>query len=237
MGPDQDEWGNSVQHVVCHTVRDCAAILDATSRPFPGDGVIAPPIGQPYLAQSSRDPGRLSFGFIDHSLRPGMDVDPEIAEAVRATSHILEGLGHSVDESHPAALDSQEMVDDFSAMWQVGAAASLTKISAWLRRDVTEDDVEAATWFMGQFGDAVTGGQVLRAQAAQMVYRRQMAKWWSADHDILISPTCMKTAYLRTGSDTVPALGAHSMVEKSVVDHATTGAVGTAASKRSTARS
>ena len=30
MGPHMDEWGNSVQHVVCHTVRDSAAILDAT---------------------------------------------------------------------------------------------------------------------------------------------------------------------------------------------------------------
>ncbi len=194
MGPDQEEWGNSVQHVVCHTVRDCAAILDATARPFPGDGVIAPPIGQPYLSQTKGDHGRLSFGFIDHSHLPGLDVDPEIAEAVRSTSHALERLGHSVEESGPAALSNQEMVEDFSAMWQVGAAASLAKIGTWLGRDVTEDDVEAATWFMGEFGRAITGAQVLGAQAAQMVYRREMAKWWSSGHDILITPTCMRTA-------------------------------------------
>ena len=42
QGPLNDEWSNSVQHVVCHTVRDSAAILDATAGPFPGDGVIAP---------------------------------------------------------------------------------------------------------------------------------------------------------------------------------------------------
>jgi len=194
MGPDQEEWGNSVQHVVCHTVRDSAAILDATARPFPGDGVIAPDYGRPYLGLVGRDVEPLSIGFIDHSLRPGLAVDPEIAAAVRATATTLERLGHAVVESHPEALDNQQMVEDFSAMWRVGSAASLRKISRWLGREVTPDDVEAATWFMGQFGDSVTGPEVLSAQAAQMVYRRSMAEWWSAGHDILVTPTCMKTA-------------------------------------------
>jgi len=194
MGPDQEEWGNSVQHVVCHTVRDSAAILDATAIPFPGDGVMAPTTGQPYFDQVGRHPARLSFGFVDHSLRPGLTVEPEIAEAVRHTSRILEGLGHAVDESHPDALADQQMVDNFSAMWRVGAAASLNKLGRWLGRDVTEDDVEPATWFMAQFGDSVTGPDVISAQAAQMIYRRAMAKWWSTGHDILITPTCMRTA-------------------------------------------
>ena len=194
MGPDQEEWGNSVQHVVCHTVRDSAAILDATSRPFPGDGVIAPDFGRPYLSRIQMDPEPLRVGFIDHSLRPGLDVDPEIAEAVRETARQLEQLGHSVDESHPEALANQQMVEEFSAMWRVGSAASLRKIAGWLGRDVTADDVEAATWFMGQFGDSVTGPEVLSAQNAQMVYRRGMAEWWAGGHDILVTPTCMKTA-------------------------------------------
>ncbi|HBM56652.1 MAG TPA: amidase, partial [Acidimicrobiaceae bacterium] len=33
MGPVKEEWGLSVQHVVCHTMRDSAAILDATAIP------------------------------------------------------------------------------------------------------------------------------------------------------------------------------------------------------------
>ena len=36
MGPMQDEWGNSVQHVVCHSLRDAAAILDATAQTIYG---------------------------------------------------------------------------------------------------------------------------------------------------------------------------------------------------------
>lgn len=194
MGPDQDEWGRLVQHVVCHTVRDSAAILDATARPFPGDGVIAPSVGRPYLDQVGRDPGCLRFGFVDHSLWPGTEVASEIVKAVRDTARILEELGHSVDQSHPEALADPRMVGDFNAVSRVGVSASLRKISLWLGRDVTEDDVEAATWFIGHFGDSVTGTELIDAQAAQMTYRRGVAQWWATGHDILVTPTCMKTA-------------------------------------------
>ena len=51
MGPVKEEWGVSVQHVVCHTMRDCAGILDATAIPFLGDGVVAPDHG-PLLRQA-----------------------------------------------------------------------------------------------------------------------------------------------------------------------------------------
>ena len=33
MGPMQEEWGLSIQHVVCHSMRDAAGILDATAIP------------------------------------------------------------------------------------------------------------------------------------------------------------------------------------------------------------
>ncbi|MBT6372923.1 MAG: amidase, partial [Acidimicrobiaceae bacterium] len=45
-GP-REEWSFSCQHVVSHTVRDTAAILDATAIPFAGDGVVAPDHGRP----------------------------------------------------------------------------------------------------------------------------------------------------------------------------------------------
>ena len=40
MGPLQEEWGLSIQHVVSHSIRDSAAILDATALPTLGDGVV-----------------------------------------------------------------------------------------------------------------------------------------------------------------------------------------------------
>src|SRR5215813_13499759 len=43
LGPDRDESGLSVQHVVTRSVRDAAGVLDATHGPAPGDMVVAPP--------------------------------------------------------------------------------------------------------------------------------------------------------------------------------------------------
>ena len=88
MGPHMDEWGNSVQHVVCHTVRDSAAILDATWGASPGDGVIAPPPEQPYSEVIHTSPRALRIGFLDRAIRANTDIDEEVAEGV-AGVHLL----------------------------------------------------------------------------------------------------------------------------------------------------
>ncbi|MGI9600925.1 MAG: amidase [Acidimicrobiales bacterium] len=194
MGPLQDEWGNSVQHVVSHTLRDTAAILDATAYPFPGDGVVAPTTGQPYIDQIGRDPGRLRIGFVDQSLRDDLVMDPEVADAVRSTAALLETLGHDVDQSHPAALADEELAAGFTALWGAGAKSSITKLGGWLGRPLTEDDVEPATWMMAQMADSIGAADVLTMQGAQMTFRRQAAEWWSDGHDLLLTPTCMRTA-------------------------------------------
>ena len=80
MGPHMDEWGNSVQHRV-HTVRDSAAILDATIVHVPGDGVIALRQDEPYADLVGRDPGRLRIGFLDHAIRTNTEIDPDVADA------------------------------------------------------------------------------------------------------------------------------------------------------------
>src|SRR3990170_4100343 len=61
MGPDQGEgWsGASVGHAITRSVRDSAALLDATSGPDVGDPYWAPPPAGPFLAEVGRDPGRL----------------------------------------------------------------------------------------------------------------------------------------------------------------------------------
>ena len=84
MGPLSEEWGNSVQHVVCHTVRDSAAILDATAYPFPGDGVIAPAPS----ASASSDFGRCSDqtkGAVSAKLVECATVRRRLATAGKAT--------------------------------------------------------------------------------------------------------------------------------------------------------
>jgi Asp-tRNA(Asn)/Glu-tRNA(Gln) amidotransferase A subunit family amidase len=65
MGPDLGEgWnGASVGHAITRSVRDSAALLEATSGPDIGDPYWAPPPKGSYLAEVGADPGHLKIAF------------------------------------------------------------------------------------------------------------------------------------------------------------------------------
>ncbi len=196
MGPLQDEWGLSVQHVVCHTIRDCAGILDATAHPFPGDGVVAPRQKRPYADEVGAPVHPLRIGLLDHAL--GIETDPDCTTAARDVARELEGAGHHVEVAHPGALDrSAELTSSFVGLWAAGAGHSLKAIAKFLGREVTADDVEAGTWELARMGAEFSGIDVLGAQAQAAEFRRVMAAWWADDgFDLLLSPATARPAPL-----------------------------------------
>ena len=194
MGPLQDEWGLSVQHVVCHTVRDAAAILDVSAIPTLGDGVIAPDFGRPYAGAAGADPGALRVGFWADAPQAALELHPACRAAVQATAKELSALGHEVTEGHPATLDDEAMAGEFTAMWMAGAQLSLDRIGGMLGRPVTADDVEPATWVMAEMAASVSGFDLMKAQAAMHTYRRGIADWWESGFDLLVTPTTCQPA-------------------------------------------
>src|SRR6201988_2822833 len=91
LGPIRDESGLSVEHCVSRTVRDTAALLDATRGPVIGDTVIAPPPARRYVEELGADPGRLRIGILDHHPQGGR-VDAEVTDAAQAVGKLLESL-------------------------------------------------------------------------------------------------------------------------------------------------
>ncbi|MFC5357277.1 amidase [Azospirillum himalayense] len=102
FGPDLGEgWnGLSVHHAITRSVRDSAALLDATHGPEPGDPYAAPRFDGRYLDLVERDPAplRVAFQTVDHE---GRAVDPAAAKAVTDAAALLESLGHRVEEASP----------------------------------------------------------------------------------------------------------------------------------------
>lgn len=189
MGPLREEWGLSVQHVVSHTVRDSAAILDATAYPFPGDGVIAPGQGQPYANRTGEDVGGLRVGLLVGV--DGVATHPDcVATAERAAS-ILEGLGHQVELASPAALHSEDERAAFTTLWAAGAAADLVAVGKLLGRDLAEADVEPGTWDTVLRGREVSAVDLAWAQGVAGSFRRDMASWWADGWDLLLTPTTL----------------------------------------------
>jgi amidase len=188
MGPMQDEWGLSVQHVVCHTVRDCAGLLDVSAIPFPGDGVLAPAPQRPFAAEVGAPAGRLRIGLLDHALHG--DTHAECSAAARAAGTLLAELGHHVEEDHPTALRvGPELVDAFTNQWAVNCRANLVALGGLLGRDLVAEDVERGTWLLAEMATHVDALTLARGAALQARFRRETAAWWADGHDLLVTPT------------------------------------------------
>ncbi len=187
-GPDRDESGLSVNHVVTRSVRDCAAILDATHGPGPGDMAIAPPPQRPYADEVGAAPGRLRIGLLAHN--PGGALHADCEAAVRGAAKLLESLGHDVAEEHPPILDTaRELAGAFGARWCVNARMGVLGAGELIGRELTEADVEPVTWMMSSVGAQASGVDLARGLAASAHLTRQLGLWWADGWDLLLTPT------------------------------------------------
>ncbi|MBI0427217.1 amidase [Psychrobacter sp. NG27] len=103
MGPAYGEgWEGAVaDHVITRSVRDSAAMLDATSGAETGAPfIIAPPEGT-FLQAAMRAPRRLKIALHQQPLIANTKVDPEVLEALEQTAKQLEAMGHQVVHAEP----------------------------------------------------------------------------------------------------------------------------------------
>jgi amidase len=188
LGPDYGEYwhGLVISHAVTRSVRDCAAILDATHGAMPGDPYAAPAAPPSYLQQVGTAPGRLRIGVIDSF--PRMHAD--CAAGVRDVARLLESLGHTVQDSHPPALDE---IDDatrcFSVLVSCWTATTLAEWTEVTGKQVCADDVEPNTWALAEMGRACPAPMYLRSVEWLQSYSRRMAGWWDQGFDLLLTPT------------------------------------------------
>jgi amidase len=188
IGPELAEyWGQMThEHVLCRSVRDSAAILDATAGPGPGDPYTAPPPGRPWLEEVGADPGRLRVGVVATS--PLAIVDDECVVAARRLADTLADQGHVVDDGGPEALDDPSVALAYTTMVNVHVAAELARLGRLVGEEITEADVEPETWAQAEAGRRVSAVEHWEATQAMHAWSRQVARWWQ-DHDLLVTPT------------------------------------------------
>jgi len=190
IGPGAGELTGflSVQFALTRTVRDAAALLDAVAGPAVGDPVVAPAPERSFADAAHTPPAKLRVGVMTEAPGGEHAVHAECIAAVDRTVRLLEGMGHTIEPGHPAALDDPERNRFFGAVWAVNAAGALTAWGDAVGRAVTEDDVEPGTWAMAQAGRGVTAVEYVQAVNRIQEWGRVMAGWWS-DHDVLLTPT------------------------------------------------
>lgn len=144
-GPPAGEgWGSlSCAHALTRTVRDSAALLDATHGPAPGDPYAAPRPARPYMAELERDPGRLRIAL---QLRPlsGVSVDQTCLRAVTDTARLLESMGHHVEEATPPG-DAEELGRALWVLVASNVSRQLCAIGRARGQPVTQAEVDATS--------------------------------------------------------------------------------------------
>ena len=188
FGPQRDESGLGVEHCVSRTVRDSAALLDATHGPGIGDTVIAPAPSRPYLDEVGVDPGRLRIGVLDHHPQGG-HTDAECTLAANNAATLLESLGHDVERAWPAALEDASFAAQFGALWSANMGIALKRFEGMIGRPLADDEFEPMNRAQADFASHFTSVEYALALAAVAQYRRAMQGWWADGWDLLLTPT------------------------------------------------
>jgi amidase len=152
-GPDRAEgwYGMSTAHVVTRSVRDSAALLDATHGPEVGDRSGVAPPERPFLEEVGAPTGRLRVGVVNGGVLHD-DIDAECRAAVSETADLLHDLGHQV-EGVELPVDRTAWKNAFLVM----VAASTTQVIQWAAQlqGVAKPDpsqYELPTWILGLVG-------------------------------------------------------------------------------------
>jgi amidase/6-aminohexanoate-cyclic-dimer hydrolase len=191
MGPLQFEgWnGFSCHHVVTISVRDCAALLDATAGAELGSPFFSPPPSRPFLKETSAAPGKLRIALIPET-PGGTPLDPECKKAAVEAAKLCESLGHQVEEQK-LPIDNAVMREAFLNVINVSVARTMADAAKTLGRAVTEKDVEPVTWSMVQQGQKVDVVAYSRAIATAHQVGLALARFHQK-YDVILSPTLAK---------------------------------------------
>jgi amidase len=177
--------GNVVDHVVSRTVRDSAAMLDATGAPEPGSPYPAPPKARPYLEEVTASPGRLRIAWSAET-PSGRPIDPEVQAALEATAQLLRDLGHEVIE-RGLGIDYRALYASRGPAGAANFAAGMARLIDELGREPKEDELEPLTWASYRAGLRQTGPDVMRSlQETRMLNRATLAAF--EDIDVYLCP-------------------------------------------------
>jgi len=187
-GPDAGEgWsGMSTAHVVTRSVRDSAALLDASQGADLGAPYWAPPPERPYMEEVSTAPGRLRIALQTRAFN-GVETHPDCIAAAEDAAKLCAGLGHDVE---PAELSID--IEGFARASQVIIAANLRATlldrAAELGRELSPEDVEPMTHVMASVVKDVEAADYARAIRTIHGLGRQVAHFLER-YDVLLTPT------------------------------------------------
>ncbi|OGP50166.1 MAG: amidase [Deltaproteobacteria bacterium RBG_13_43_22] len=188
LGPDFGDLMNGfvAEHVLTRSVRDSAAILDATMGVDVGDPYCAPLPIRPLKKEIGKDPGRLRIAYWGQTFR-GQAIAEDCQKALLDSVKLCSELGHDLIETSPT-FDGEQLARAFTVIWATGCASTVEGISYITGKKPSPDQYEPVTWGLYEMGIKVSGSDYLFAvQSLQRISRE-----WAGfliDYDSFMTPT------------------------------------------------
>ena len=188
LGPDYGDvmGGLVVEHVLTVSVRDCAALLDATASPDLGDPYWAPPPTRPFLQEVGAPPGALRIA-VSTDGHVGSATAPECVQAVESATKVLESLGHRVEEAEPD-YDVTAFRRAFTAIWFSNLAATLEGHVQAFGEQAVKSACEPSTLIYGVRGQRTSGAEYVGAVSVLQDIARTVARFFQR-FDLWLTPT------------------------------------------------
>ena len=182
LGPDFGDVmsGLVAEHAITRSVRDSAALLDATAGPDVGDPYWAPPPERPYLQEVGADPGRLKIAFTTKAVTD-VTVHADCVQAVEDAAKLCADLGHVVEEI-TLPLNAEMLLYAFSVLWSAGTGLTIKALGA------TRDQVEPLTWALKEMNDQYSAADYVLAMQRLQSVSREVARFFQ-NYDVLLTPT------------------------------------------------
>ncbi|HVJ54782.1 MAG TPA: amidase family protein [Aliidongia sp.] len=177
--------GLVVDHVVTRTVRDSAAMLDATGHPEAASPYAPPPKAAPYMQEIGHSPGRLRIAWSAET-PGGRPIDPEVHKALEETAELLSRLGHEVVPKG-LGVDYRALYGARALMSGANFAAGIKRMIELVGREPERHELEPLTWAVLEAGRKVSGMDAMWAmQETRMQTRGVLALFES--FDVYLSP-------------------------------------------------
>jgi amidase len=191
IGPDSSEaWrGLHCDHVLTRSVRDSAAMLDATAGPDIGAPYYAVPPARAFLNEVGTDPGKLRIAFTSQPFL-GSTVDKDCVKALETTAKLCQDLGHELVEAAPQ-VDGKAFAKAFLTIVCVETRATIEEGEGLLNRKASFRDFEPSTWITALLGKQCRAPELSRSLNLVQLTAREIGEFFER-YDFLLTPTLAK---------------------------------------------
>ncbi len=189
LGPDFGDLfsGLVADHAVTRSVRDSAALLDATAGPDIGDPYWAPPPVRPFLQEVGTAPGKLRIAFTKTAPTKGIKIHEDCVRAVEDAALLCADLGHEVAEVMPE-ISGELVTQHFMVLWAAGCAWTIEGLGFITGQVPTQEKFEPLTWGLYQMGRQQSASSYLLSITFLQRIAREIARFF-LKYDVWLTPT------------------------------------------------